>query len=161
MEIFARERIKSRVWIAPGNAFDETTVSLLPKFGIDIISAGWFWHPFVGPCEVKWMPCQLSILRTAPAGVWTVCYHHNSWTGSTLAELQQGLEEYRDHISSLNEVLARCQPWQSKWCYRFCTSPRLSAFILRAHLKLWKMSHAEESTRKEIHIPTSKTAAEA
>ena len=30
--IFEREGIKSRVWIAPGNAFDETTVSLLRRF---------------------------------------------------------------------------------------------------------------------------------
>ena len=71
-EVFAREGIKSRVWIAPGNAFDEVTVSLLPKFGLDIVSAGWFWHPFVGPGDVIWMPCQLSILRTAPPGVWTI-----------------------------------------------------------------------------------------
>src|ERR1051326_8886408 len=71
---FAREGIKTRVWIAPGNAFDETTVSLLPKFGIDIVSAGWFWGPFLGPHQTIWMPCQLSILRSVPSGVWTAYY---------------------------------------------------------------------------------------
>src|SRR5436190_6621272 len=91
MEIFAREGIKSRVWIAPGNAFDEVTVSLLPKIGIDIISAGWFWKPFFGPYQMTWLPCQLSILRPVPAGVWSVCYHHNSWTESDLAEFEDGL----------------------------------------------------------------------
>jgi len=63
MQIFKREGIKSRVWIAPGNAFDATTVSLLPRFGIDVISAGWFWRPFVGPHEMTWLPCQLSVMR--------------------------------------------------------------------------------------------------
>ena len=45
MEIFAREGIKSRVWIAPGNAFDTATVALLPEFGINVISAGYFQFP--------------------------------------------------------------------------------------------------------------------
>ena len=49
MEIFERERITSRVWIAPGNTFDATTVALLPEFGIDVISAGYFQFPYVGP----------------------------------------------------------------------------------------------------------------
>src|SRR5205085_10799976 len=80
MEIFAREGVKSRVWIAPGNAFDETTVSLLPRFGMDIVSAGWFWGPFIGPHNTTWMPCPLSNLRSVPSGVWSVC-HHVNWTG--------------------------------------------------------------------------------
>src|SRR5437763_10368509 len=84
MGIFAREGIKSRVWIAPGNAFDEVTVSLLPRFGMDIVSAGWFWGPFIGPHNTIWMPCQLSNLRSVPSGVWSVCYHVNSWGRSDL-----------------------------------------------------------------------------
>ncbi|PWU19385.1 MAG: hypothetical protein C5B50_06705 [Verrucomicrobia bacterium] len=145
MEIFAREGITTRVWIAPGNAFDEVTVSLLPKFGINVISAGCFWRPFVGPNEMTWLPCQLSTLRPVPAGVWTVCSHHNSWTRETVSEFRKGLEKYRNDITSLDEVLARCRPWRAKWCYHFCTSPRLSSLVLRAHLKLWKMSHPEQS----------------
>jgi hypothetical protein len=138
-EIFAREGIQSRMWIAPGNAFDEVTVSLLPQFGMDLISAGWFWGPFVGPHRMTWLPCQLSILRTVPSGVWTVCYHHNSWTQSDLAEFKTGLARYRDCILSLEALQAECRPSHAKWCYHFCTSPRLSALVLRAHLKLWKM----------------------
>ncbi len=141
--IFEREGIKTRVWIAPGNAFDETTVSLLPRFGIDLISAGWFWHPFVGPGPVVWIPCQLSILRPAPPGVWTVCYHHNSWSNSTLAEFRNSLERYKDRIQSVDTLLKERRPWRLSWCYKFCTSPRLSSWVLRGHLKLWKMSHPE------------------
>lgn len=143
-EIFAREGIKSRVWIAPGNAFDETTVSLLPRFGIDTISAGWFWKPFVGPHRTTWIPCQLSILRPVPSGLWTVCYHHNSWERSDFEELVEGLERYQSNIVSLEEALRLYPPSQAKWCYHFCISPRLSSFLMRAHLKLWKMSHSEK-----------------
>lgn len=143
-EIFAREGIRSHVWIAPGNAFDKTTVSLLPQFGIDTISAGWFWGPFVGPLKMTWMPCQLSILRPVPTGVWTVCYHHNSWEPSDISDLFRGLERYHDDIVSLEEALAFWPPTRSKWCYHFCTSPRLSSFVMRADLKLWKIRHPEK-----------------
>lgn len=142
MEIFAREGIRSRVWIAPGNAFDEVTVSLLPQFGVDIISAGWSWRPFIGPHQMTWLPCQLSILRTVPAGLWTVCYHHNSWTESDLNDFKRSLEQYKDRISSLPEALAGRGISAATWCYKFCTSPRLSALVLRVHLKLWKMWRA-------------------
>src|SRR5688572_26098530 len=49
MEIFEREGVAPRVWIAPGNTFDATTVSLLPNFGIRVISAGYFQFPYVCP----------------------------------------------------------------------------------------------------------------
>jgi Uncharacterized protein conserved in bacteria (DUF2334) len=153
MEIFAQERIKTRVFIGPGNAFDEVTVSLLPKCGIDIISAGWFWWPFIGPHKVTWIPCQLSTMRTVPAGIWTVCYHHNSWTADDLSEFRQHLGEFRDHISSMDDVLAHCAPWRMKSCYHFCTSPRLSSFVLRAHLKLWKMTHTHSIAQPPQHLP--------
>jgi hypothetical protein len=139
-EIFAREGIKSHVWIAPGNAFDETTLSLLPKFGIDTISAGWFWRPFVGPHQATWMPCQLSIFRPVPAGVWTICYHHNSWTHSDFSEFVGGLDRYHSETVSLGEALDLFPPIRRQWCYHFCTSPRLSSFVMRAHLKLRKIA---------------------
>jgi len=142
MDIFAREGIRSRVWIAPGNAFDEVTVSLLPEFGLDVISAGWFWRPFLVPHRMTWLPCQLSILRTVPAGVWTVCYHHNPWTQRDLADFKSSLEQYKHHVTSLPDMLANCRPSAARWCYKFCTSPRLSALVMRVHLKLWKMWRA-------------------
>jgi hypothetical protein len=147
MDIFAREGIKSHVWIAPGNAFDEVTVSLLPKVGIDTISAGWFWRPFIGPHDMTWVPCQLSILRPAPPGVWSVCYHHNGWSRSNMAEFKEGLQRYRENIVSLEEAVAQFPPSRAKWCYPFCTSPRLSAFVLRAHLKMWKVLFGQASPR--------------
>jgi predicted deacetylase len=141
MEIFAREGINSRVWIAPGNAFDEVTASLLPKVGIDAISAGWSWRPFVGPHEITWLPCQLSILRPVPAGVWTVCYHSNSWSRLDFCDFLKGLARYRHNIVSLEEALRLVPPHRAKWRYHFCTCLRFSSFLVRVHLKLWKIGH--------------------
>ena len=154
MEIFEREGIQSRVWIAPGNAFDATTVSLLPRFGIDVISAGWFWGPFVGPHEMTWLPCQLSIMRPVPAGFWSVCYHHNSWSRAELSEFQNDLERYHHQIAGLDEVLETSPKRRARWCYHFCTSPRLSSFVLRVHLKLWKMLSGPPSDNRVAIRPS-------
>lgn len=143
MEIFRREGIQSHVWIAPGNAFDDVTASLLPQLGIDTISAGWFWRPFIGRHQMTWVPCQLSILRPVPPGLWSVCYHHNNWTSSDMTEFKEGLQRYRNSIISLDEALAQFPPSRAKWCYHFCTSPRLSALGLRAHLKLYRHLFAQ------------------
>ncbi len=138
-EIFAREGIRARTWIAPGDAFDAVTVSLLPSFGIDILSAGWFWRPLAGPHRTTWVPCQISILRPVPPGVWTVCSHHNSWTQADLREFQTGVARHRDRISTLERILREWPPVASAWSYRFCTCPRLSSLMVRAQLKFWKM----------------------
>ena len=49
VEILEREGITPRVWIAPGNTFDATTVALLPEFGIRIICDGFFRFPYACP----------------------------------------------------------------------------------------------------------------
>src|SRR5882724_5893279 len=46
VQVFQREGITPRVWVAPGNSFDRVTVALLPKFGIHIICDGYFRTPF-------------------------------------------------------------------------------------------------------------------
>src|SRR6516225_7570373 len=59
MEIFSREGITPRVWIAPSNSFDATTVSLLPSFSIHVICDGYFRFPFRWPQQMTWVPQQL------------------------------------------------------------------------------------------------------
>jgi predicted deacetylase len=137
MEIFERERITSRVWIAPGNAFDATTVALLPDFGINVISAGYFRFPYVCSSRIRWVPQQMYYFRPAPAGVWTVCYHHNGWDSARLQRFCEDLDDYGPNIASLDEVLDRSAPCECEWSAWLCTHPRLSEFMIRAQLKLW------------------------
>lgn len=137
MEIFEREGITPRVWIAPGNAFDATTVGLLPNFGIRVISAGYFQFPYVCSAGVTWVPQQMYYFRPAPAGVWTVCYHHNQWEPSRLGKFRDEVDHYGANIVSLEEVLdaqAGC-----RWSAWLCTHPRVSEFLIRAELKLWSL----------------------
>ena len=63
-----------------------------------------------------------------------------------------GLKRYRDHITNLEDVLAAWTPNRAPWCYKFCTSPRLSQWVLRAHLKLWKSLKLEPAASKNLSL---------
>jgi predicted deacetylase len=138
VEIFERQGIKPRVWIAPSNSFDATTVSLLPQFGIRIICDGYFRVPFVYQRNIVWIPQQLHGFRPAPPGVWTVCYHHNHWTTSDLARFREDLVRYQYDIGSLDEVMQAWAGRRSRWPAWLYAYPRLSQLVTRCELKLWK-----------------------
>lgn len=148
IEIFGRERITSQVWIAPGNTFDATTVTLLPHFGLRVISAGYFQFPYVSPDGMTWVPQQMYYFRPAPAGVWTVCYHHNQWDPSRLGKFREEVDRYRENIVSLEAVLDRNTGRQCRWSAWLCTRPRISQFLIRLELKLW--SWRKSSLKAEV-----------
>jgi predicted deacetylase len=137
VEIFERERITSDVWIAPGNSFDAATVSLLPDFGIGVISGGYFRCPYICPRRMTWVPQQLYYFRPAPPGVWTVCYHHNQWAASQPRKFREDVDHYGANIVSLDAVLDGGAPPECKWSAWLCTHPHLSRFLIRSELKLW------------------------
>jgi predicted deacetylase len=173
VEIFEREGITPQVWIAPSNTFDETTVALLPEFGIRVISAGYFQYPYacaaeafrsadrgsrigetdaslgmpsVAPHsraalrhEILWLPQQMHYFRPAPAGVWTVCYHHNKWNGSRGATFLQELDRYGADIVSLEDILEGEIQRDGGWSAWLCAHPRLAEFLIRGELKLWSL----------------------
>jgi hypothetical protein len=142
--IFERHGIESHVWIAPSNSFDATTVSLLPKIGINTICDGNFRFPFVSQDNLFWVPQQLFQFRLAPPGVWTVCYHHNNWTGADLRKFMEDLDAYGPQISSLADVAREWQGRRSPWSSFLCASPRLSPLLIRFELKLagWRRTHS-------------------
>ena len=139
LEIFEREGIKARVWIAPGHTFDAVTVSLLPKFGLRIISDGHFRFPYLTREGVFWVPQQLHSFRPAPTGLWTVCQHHNHWNLPAVRKFRSDLERHRGDVWSLEEALSCYGNRRSYSSAHLCTSPRLSQFIIRCQLKLWNL----------------------
>ena len=169
MEIFEREGITPRVWIAPGNTFDATTVALLPEFRIRIICDGYFRFPYGCPLAssngermrekgwMTWVPQQLFYFRPAPSGVWTVCYHHNQWTASQTSQFRKDVDAYGANIASLQDVLNGNAPRPSKWSEWICTHPRLSRFLIRAQLKLWNWyagrRHLRRADMNAVQVP--------
>jgi len=137
LAIFRQEGINPQVWIAPGHAFDHTTVSLLHDEGLRVICDGLFWLPYVCRKGMIWVPQQLFSFRPAPRGIWTVCYHPNQWPTSRMARFREEINHYERHICSLDEVLRwhgqRRSVW-SEWMFRF---PRVLQWVIRGQLKLW------------------------
>jgi len=162
VEMLEREGISPRVWIAPGNTFDDTTVALLPKIGIRIICDGYFRFPYLRPLAsldgertmekgwMTWVPQQLYYFRPAPPGVWTVCYHHNEWTESQIGKFREDVDNYGANIASLEEVLEKSAPHERKWSAWLCTHPRLSRFLIRAELKLWEVTRGRRQATKAV-----------
>jgi hypothetical protein len=159
VQILRHHRIKSHLWIAPSNSFDASTVSLLPRFDISMICDGYFRFPFVCREGLFWVPQQLFGFRPAPAGVWTVCYHHNQWTSADLRKFREDLDTYGPEISSLDEVAGEFAGRRSWWSSILCTSPRLSQFLIRCQLKLvsWWRSLTARARPPMQRIPSLET----
>lgn len=109
IEIFQRENVKPDIWVAPAHSFDRVTVSLLPRFGIKFISDGFAFLPYTED-GMMWMPQQLWQFSPKRSGVWTVCYHHNSWKHDDINTFSRDLEAYRSSLVSLAEVLSKYTP---------------------------------------------------
>jgi predicted deacetylase len=156
VEIFARQGIHPSVWIAPNHSFDSTTVALLPRFGIRIISDGRFRFPFVCSHQMFWVPQQLFQFRPAPAGIWTVCYHHNQWTPSMLSQFHRDLERYSEDIWPLEKVVETWRGRRSRGSSWLCKQPRLSSLFMRGQLKAWQWCRPKRQCgppRSESPIP--------
>ena len=103
LEIFHAEGVEPQVWIAPAHSFDCNTVAALVKTGLSVISDGLTVNPYTDD-GIFWVPQQLWRFRWRPVGVWTICYHHNSWDQSHCNRFQQDIRRYRKAITDLPSV---------------------------------------------------------
>ncbi len=131
LEIFREQGIRPDAWIAPAHSFDETTVRLLAELGIDCISDGYSFRPFVCERGLVWIPQQLGRFRRMPFGTWTVCLHINSWETQELDDLQSSINRFRSSIVTLGELRGRYGTRRRDWsdeifstCFRAARSVR-------------------------------------
>lgn len=111
LAIFARERVKADVWIAPSHSFDRTTIDVLLSEGLPVISDGFARKPFTRFGAV-WVPQQLWNFRQVGSGAWTVCFHHNPWKPSDLDAFIGNLTRFEREIVSMPAALAAYPPRQ-------------------------------------------------
>ena len=107
--VFTAQGVKPDAWVAPSHSFDWTTVGLLPRVGIRVISDGlWPW-PFTDARGMTWLPCQLwSFLPRGP-GIWTVCYHINTWGSTDVDRFRRSVQEHAERIMSPFEAIRQCR----------------------------------------------------
>ncbi len=140
LAIFAEQGVRADAWVAPSHSFDRTTLQVLAELGLMVISDGlWPW-PHLDDDRLFWVPQQLWGFSPKPAGVWTVCCHHNSWTETRIETFGRQLASYAPQMTDLATVT-------QTYAGRSLTLPdRVSAFgnlvwyhRIRSHLgELWR-----------------------
>jgi len=103
--IFKANGVKPDLWVAPAHSFDKTTIKVLKKHGITIISDGFSLYPYVDDNGVLWVPQQLWSFQKMPFGVFTVLFHHNSWTKQELQAFERALKKYQRKITNLPDIV--------------------------------------------------------
>ena len=77
IEIFKRENIETKIWVAPSHTFDINTLQALKNnTSVRIVSDGVALLPFI-KYGFKWIPQQVWHFRKMPFGIWTCCVHPN------------------------------------------------------------------------------------
>lgn len=105
IDVFRDEGILPDLWVAPAHSFDHTTVSILARLGITTISDGFFFAPHTDEDGVAWIPQQIWRFRSRPAGIWTVCYHHNGWKQADVNRFTRDIRRFRSDIITLDDAL--------------------------------------------------------
>jgi predicted deacetylase len=131
LALFARNDVRADAWIAPAHSFDETTLRLLGRLGVDCVSDGYSLRPYVCPRGLFWVPQQLGRFRSMPFGTWTVCLHINNWKAADLARFRRDVDSYRGRIAGLGEIRAQYERRRRHWsdalfftCFRMARSLR-------------------------------------
>jgi predicted deacetylase len=106
MAVFREQDVIPQVWVAPGHSFDAITLRLLQKANVNVVSDGLYLLPNTDSLGIIHIPQQLWRFRRLPFGLWTVCYHHNNWTGGDVERFAADVRSHRTQITSLPAVLA-------------------------------------------------------
>lgn len=105
IEVFRQHDVNIDVWVAPAHSFDKLTVELLTSLGINYISDGFYFRT-VKYLGALWIPQQLWRLRHMPFGLWTSCYHINSYSSSDIDNLERQFCDFKDNIVSFLDVVS-------------------------------------------------------
>jgi predicted deacetylase len=107
LRIFSNYGVSADAWVAPSHSFDAITLDVLREFGITIVSDGLSRWPYRDSKGTFWIPQQIWEFGPQKEGVWTVCYHHNSWSDERIMRFDGLLDTYGNKIISVKEVLKR------------------------------------------------------
>lgn len=106
LKILGENGVKTDIWIAPSHSFDYTTIKVLKAHGITYISDG-FGESLFQFKGMTWVPCQIwgRILPVKRSGIYTVCYHHSTWTEFDLKNFESDLMHFHNLITSFANVV--------------------------------------------------------
>jgi hypothetical protein len=104
VDIFKREGVHSKIFIAPAHTFDYNTILALAKHSeIQIISDGLLKSPYMR-FGFKWIPVQLSEATVKAGNTWTFNYHPETCTDKEFKKLESFIEQHHSHFVSLSDL---------------------------------------------------------
>jgi peptidoglycan/xylan/chitin deacetylase (PgdA/CDA1 family) len=104
INIFEREKIKTKIWVAPSHTFDQNTLKAIKlKTDIDIVCDGVSLNPF-RRYGFKWLPQTLWHFRKMPFGLWTACIHPNELIDREFDELEKFIQINAKHFVDINKL---------------------------------------------------------
>jgi predicted deacetylase len=141
LAIFERERVRPEVWVAPNHSFDEITLQVLRREGMNVVCDGLSRYPYVDQRGIMWIPQQLWGFRPRRAGLWTVCFHHNGWTEANFAALDWNLRKYENRLVDVPGIV-------SNYMHRRRTLADVLFMRQRLALRRLKRSEVARNTRR-------------
>ncbi len=104
INIFRNNGVKTNMWIAPFHSFDYTTLKVLKKVGINVISDSYSTFPYYYK-GFYWVGCQLwDRFRKNRKGIWTICYHPNVWDDNKLNLIKDDILKNIDNIVGFEDI---------------------------------------------------------
>ena len=104
ISIFEREKIKTKIWVAPSHTFDQNTLKAIKlKTDIAIVCDGISLSPF-RRFGFKWLPQTIWHFRKMPFGLWTACIHPNEMTDREFDELEKFIQINAKHFVDIDKL---------------------------------------------------------
>jgi len=103
-EVFQKEGIKTKIWVAPSHTFDVNTLRAIKEFtNIEIISDGIGLFPFKR-YGFKWLPQQIWKFRKMPFGIWTGCFHPNNMNEDDIKNLEEFIRNNKKNFIHIEDL---------------------------------------------------------
>ena len=108
LEIFKRNDIMPKIWVAPAHSFDKTTLEILNEFTqIRIISDGISKFPF-NKYDFFWIPVQLWKFKIKRRGIWTVCLHPNNMSQKLFTSIEYFIKtNCHNFPNDINDIISK------------------------------------------------------
>jgi predicted deacetylase len=91
-QIFKKNKVLPKIWIAPAHSFDKNTLKVLKEeTNIKIISDGVAFFPYT-QYGFFWLPQQLWWYVEKKRGIWTICLHPNNMSDEQIKSLEKIIE---------------------------------------------------------------------
>lgn len=90
--------LEPRVFVAPGHAFDTSTLDAVANHGLGAISDGFGFRPTRDERGLVWIPQQTRRPRSFPFGTVTVALHPNEMDDAAIDRLGAFLDRHRGHL---------------------------------------------------------------